>query len=233
MGCTSCGIRNCKPDLISPHIPPRGVGWRLVGWPDFVPDSLKNRVGQNPTWDGNHPNVVIDKIRNFLKVNGVKVESVKLCQWANEQWCAADPDRCKKANTEASRLAQQRKDGYAADPMDWATPFWKVWNVAVSDSTRPDNEARAVIDLFVDAARVLVSSQLGCHTCAAHFEKLLEEYPTGKIDNWTEARVWLWRVHNESRDNKKTVSYAEIASIYGWEELTDEQVLAIVNDLRA
>lgn len=233
MGCLdgNCPGSTCKPDLISPHIPPAKVGWRLVGWPDFVPDSLRSSYGANPTWEGNTHQQVIDAIRNVLKTNRVKIDSGALCRWANDQWCAADPVRCQKVRGKVESIEVQRSRGLFGSQMLWATSFWQLWNVAVSDANRPEHEVSGTMERFVEIARSLLSGDSGCTKCAEHFEELQAAYPIEKVTTWRQARVWLWHVHNSSRDSGKIVPYGDIARIYQWETLTEPQVAEIVASL--
>jgi hypothetical protein len=236
MGCLdgNCAGQICKPDLISPHMPPRRSGWKLVGYPEFVPELFRAKYGANPTWNGNTPDQVMQNITFVLKTNGVKIELAMLCQWANEQWCAADPDRCRVARSKDSKLAAQRSYALVGETMQWATPFWQVWNVGVSDTNRENLYARPTMEGFIETALHLVNGQNGCPKCAKHFSELLLAYPPAKINTWVQARVWLWRVHNESRDSKRVVPYYEIAKIYGWDLLEDAEVLRIIEEeLRA
>lgn len=240
MGCLdgNCAGSFCKPILISPHMPPKRVGWRLSGWPDFVPEIFRSKYaaqnGSEPVWDGNSAEASIGQVVDVLVANGVLVEKEELCRWANDQWCAADPDRCKAAQGKSGRLAEKRTFGYFGESMQWATPFWKLFNVALSDQHRPDSEARQTVELFAEAATHLVEGQSGCSKCAKHFRELQSRYPIGKITSWKQARVWLWRVHNESRDSGRAVPYHEIARIYGWLSLEPTEVLRIVEEeLRA
>lgn len=233
MGCLdgNCSGQTCKPDLISPHIPPAKVGWRLVGWPDFVPDSLRSTYGENPTWEGNTHQQVVDGIRRVLKTNGVKIDAGALCRWCNDQWCAADPARCQKIRGKVDSIETQRSRGLFGSQMLWATAFWQLWNVAVSDSDRPESEIQSVMGGFIAQARHLLSGDSGCTKCAEHFEELQSAYPVAKVTTWRNARVWLWHVHNSSRDSGKIVPYADIAKIYQWEPLSDSHVAEIVTSL--
>lgn len=235
MGCLdgNCSGSTCKPDLISPHIPPAKVGWRLEGWPDFVPDSLRSSYGANPTWEGNTHQQVIDAIRNVLKTNRVKIDSGALCRWANDQWCAADPVRCQKVRGKVESIEVQRSRGLFGSQMLWATAFWQLWNVAVSDSNRAESEIQSVMGGFIAQARHLLSGDSGCTKCAEHFPELLAAFPIEKVTTWRQARVWLWHVHNSSRDSGKIVPYGDIAKIYQWETLTEPQVAEIVEGLKA
>lgn len=215
-------------------MPPKRAGWRLTGYPDFVPQMFREKYAENPIWNGNSPSEVVNHIKTVLLANGVKIDKVALCEWANEQWCEADPERCNTAQGKGSRLASRRANGYMAEPMQWATPFWKVWNVGISDANRDQSEARPTMELFADAAVHLVGGESGCPKCAKHFRELLAKYPLAKVNNWRQARVWLWRVHNESRDSGRTVPYHEIAKTYGWESIEPAEVLRIVEEeLRA
>lgn len=236
MGCLdgNCTGSVCKPDLVSPHFPPAKVGWRLVGWPDFVPAHFRKTYGENPVWHGNTSDGTVNEIVSVLKSNRIKIDKAALCAWANAQWCAAAPDRCKSAQSKGSRIASQRKAGLVGEAMLWATPFWRIWNVAFSDSNRDPSEIGPTLDAFVAIARHLVSGDHGCWKCEKHFRELLETYPPGKVSTWRNARVWLWRIHNESREHGRTAPYVEIATIYGWEELENAEVMRIVEEeLRA
>lgn len=240
MGCLdgNCSGSFCKPILISPHMPPKRVGWRLTGWPDFVPidfrEKYQSQTGGVPVWDGNSADQAVSALVDVLLANNILVEKEALCEWANDQWCAADPDRCKAAQGKGGRLAEKRNIGFFGESMQWATPFWKLFNVALSDQHRPDTEARPTVELFVQAATHLVEGQSGCTKCAKHFRELQSRYPAAKINSWLQARVWLWRVHNESRDSGITVPYHEIARTYGWVSLEPAEVLRIVEEeLRA
>jgi hypothetical protein len=236
MGCLdgNCSGQICKPDLISPHMPPSRSGWRLVGWPDFVPEIFQAKYGYSPTWNGNDHSQVIQQIIHVLKSNGIAVDTEALCQWANAQWCAADPDRCRGSKSTDSKLGAQRNSALIGTTMQWATSFWRVWNVAVTSTVRADSEALPLMEEFIEIGRSLVAGRSGCQKCAKHFESLLIAYPPVKIRTWRQARVWLWRVHNESRDSKKVVPYYEIAKIYMWDLLEDVEVLRIIEEeLRA
>lgn len=235
MGCLegNCAGESCKPDLISPHIPPARVGWRLVGWPEFVPESFRSKFGENTTWNGNSYAEVLSGIRRVLKTNGVKIDSGALCRWANDQWCAADPTRCQKVRGKVESIETQRSRGLFGSQMLWATAFWQLWNVAVSDANRPESEIQSVMGGFIAQARHLLSGDSGCTKCAEHFEELLPAYPIEKVTTWRQARVWLWHVHNSSRDSGKIVPYADIAKIYQWETLAEPQVAEIVEGLKA
>ena len=235
MGCLdgNCSGVTCKPDLVSPHFPPKVNGWRLVGWPDFVPVKFRELLGgQSVTWEGNTHTSVINSILRILKANKVAIVKEELCAWANAQWCASDPDRCRSMSSSSARLELQRQSGLVANEMLWATPFWRLANVSVS-SPQPDSEARGMIELLATQAKALLAGEFGCSKCAAHFDLLSAKYPTDRILTWKQARVWLWQVHNESRDSGKVVPYSEIATIYGWEQLTDSEIAAIILSLTA
>lgn len=235
MGCLdgNCEGQICKPDLISPHMPPKRTGWKLVGWPDFVPDAFRDKFGHSPVWNGNDHSQVIQQIVHVLKSNGIAVDNDALCQWANAQWCAADPARCRSSQPKGSKLMAEKNRGLVGDTMQWATAFWQLWNVAVSDRNRPDSQVRATMEGFIETARHLLTGQSGCSKCARHFGELLEAYPVEKAGTWREARVWLWNVHNQSRDSKKIVPYVKIAEIYGWDSLPAAEVAQIVEALKA
>ena len=232
MGCLdgNCSGETCKPDLISPHIPPKGSGWRLVGWPDFVPSSLRSTFGENPTWGGNTHQQVIESIRQVLRRNGVAIDKAALCRWANDQWCAADPQRCVKARGTSETIEAKRSGGFFGSQMLWATPFWRLWNVAVSDANPDPAGVQSVMGGFIAQARHLLAGDSGCSKCAGHFEELLSAFPIDRVQTWNQARVWLWHVHNSSRDSGKVVPYGEIAKIYGWEALGDAEVSRIVSE---
>lgn len=229
----NCGGEKCKPDLIPQHIPPAKVGWRLSGWPAFVSSSLRSTFGENPTWEGNSHSSVLDGIRHVLKSNGVKIDNGALCRWANDQWCAADPVRCQKVRGKVESIEVQRSRGLFGSQMLWATAFWQLWNVAVSDSNRSEEDVQFVMRDFVEIAKHLLSGDSGCTKCAEHFPELLAAFPIEKVTTWRQARVWLWNVHNQSRDSGKIVPYADIAKIYQWETLTEPQVAEIVASLAA
>ena len=234
MGCLdgNCSGETCKPDLVSPHIPPRGVGWRLVGWPDFVPSAFRKTYGLNPTWEGNTHQQVIESIRQVLRQNGIAINRGELCRWANDQWCAADPQRCVKVRGASSALSleEKRSRGLFGSQMLWATSFWQLWNVAVSDANPDPSQVQPVMRRFIEIALPLLSGDSGCAKCAGHFEELLSAFPIDRVQTWKQARVWLWHVHNSSRDSGKVVPYGEIAKIYGWEALGDAEVSRIVSE---
>lgn len=235
MGCFdgNCSGEICKAEIRSPQFPPALVGWKLIGWPDFVPVKFRELLGgDSKTWEGNTHKDVIAEIVRILNVNSIPVDKTALCAWANEQWCAADPTRCKSSRTPNARLEVQRRAGLVDEKMAWATPFWKIANVAVSGD-RPDAEARGAIEYLVTIASLMLNGEFGCVKCKEHFALLQSQFPPDRIMTWREARVWLWHVHNASRDSGKVVSYSDIAKIYGWESLTDAEISQILSSLSA
>lgn len=235
MGCLdgNCSGEICKPDLRSPQFPPALVGWILVGWPDFVPVKFRELLGgDSKTWGGNTHRDVIAEIVRILKANSIPVDKAALCAWANEQWCAADPTRCKSTRTLSVNLEVARHAGLVDEQMAWATPFWKVANVAVS-SQRPDAEARGAIEYLVTIASLMLAGEFGCVKCKEHFTLLQSQFPPERITSWREARVWLWHIHNASRDSGKVVFYSDIAKIYGWGALTEAEISQTISALSA
>lgn len=228
----NCSGVTCRPDVISPHMPPRNGGWTLRGYPDFVPENFRSRYGSNPVWQGNTHTDVIGAFTSVMKANGVPVDKAALCLWANEQWCQADPSRCNNARSREVRLAARRNESLIASKMQWAKSFWRVWNVAMSDHGRPEESAFYIVGVFIEAARHLISGNAGCANCKKHFEELLVEYPPERITNYQQARVWLWRVHNASRENLTPTAYYDIAKIYGWDLLSDEDLSEVIEGLR-
>lgn len=238
MACVGCGTTNtCDPDIQSPHIAIKG-GWGLSGWPPFVSDAFKANYQSstgiaNPSWPGNTHTDVLNAIKQVLNANSVSIDHETLCSWANEQWCQRDPGRCLSSGSKDSTLAAQRNASLIGDSMQWATPFWRIWNVAVSDNLRHETEALPIMERFINLAKYLVTGDAGCSRCYEHFTQLLEIYPVERIGSFKQARVWLWRIHNESRENKKPTPYYDIAKIYGWDLLSDEEIFEIINQLRA
>lgn len=214
----------------------------MTGWPPETPQHFRDVWHSHngaalPRWEGNSAQEAFDSIFQLLNVaNGISLDRSEVCAWANEQWCQRDPSRCRTSSSQDLRLVAQRNASYVGDSMQWATPFWKMWNAALIDGEgREDGTPAGVMGMFVNVALWLVSGSLGCvDPCFKHFKQLLEQYPVENIGSWRSARVWLWRVHNESRSSGRTVPYYEIAKINSWEQLTDEEIHEIIEgELRA
>lgn len=240
MGCTSpSGCHSgCKSPLRPKNEPPPG-GWKLYGWPDFVPAEFIAKweyTNGRALWHGNSVTETLGLITRVLNSNPEvpPYSRIELCDWAREQWCAAAPDRCLSSGANL-KLAKQRRSHNVLEAMAWAPEFWRSWNLAVSDQEKSEAEAQGIMHNFCAIAVSMLSGSYGCADCLDHFLGFVGEHPIERIHSFRQARVWLWRVHNESKKDIsgfQPIKYGVIADIYEWDHLTDSEVLEVIAQLQ-
>lgn len=196
-----------------------------------MPDDLAAMMPEDEVWKSGDQGFMgpVNKITSFLQKNSVAVDDelmAEIWEWANAQWCAKDPKRCR------GKKVSKRPAEKVGTPtqMHWAGGFWTVWNAAIS---APVADPVQLNQRFIWLAWTNLSGPWGCRRCAKHFRLHLADFPVERGDDITKARVWLWHVHNLTRENLKPVPYAVIAKRYGWADLTDAELAAILKDLKA
>lgn len=226
MGCAS---GNCwdkfafriKPD----YRPPQG-GWQLKELPASIEERLRwawrKRSGRSANNNGFQ---AIDEAVAFLRQNGVAVTpALKLLmgQQADEQWCAAEPSRCRGSSISQPEEPPATAEVVAAKPvsMAWASEFWKSMNrMLASDSDTPTER----LVRWTQSALDLVESEAGCITCAEHWRSLLERFPPTLAKTNDAARVWAWRAHNYSREGKPPTALQDVVQGWNWPAITGER----------
>lgn len=191
-----------------------------------------------PIWHGVNPSGSIGLLTRVLDSNPEipPYTQGEVCAWAQAQWCAAAPDRC-KASSKKLKASAAKKAHNVFEAMDWAPEFWRTWNVAVSDFDKADDQAQNIMTSFVEAAFQMLTGSFGCPECLDHFRGFVNAFPLENIFNFRQARVWLWKAHNDSKSEIPgfvPVPYSQIALIYDWELLSDAEVSQVINqELRA
>lgn len=222
-----CGSMNFTCELVPNYYPPRALGgWQLIGVPPGTPELVAALMEEGKKWKGQTFNEPVNKVLQFLQSQGVETTTAveqAVWAWANAQWCAKDPPRCPK------KLVSARAEGEVGKPipMSWAGDFWETWNLALSSPGDPVLINRS----FIFAAGILLSGPHGCPDCARNWPRHLAEWPYQLADDQLKARVWLWHVHNLTREGQKPTSYNLIAARYGWTQLPSSALTAVLNSL--
>lgn len=226
MACGPDCWKGWTPSIIQPYTPPKG-GWGLVGVPPGTPSETAALMTGEERWDGGTGqhgyNKPIQLIIQWLeREQGVDVDKALLNQihdWADAQWCGRDPDRCKKKTLSSAHMLH---------PMWWAKHFWQTWNAALIDTLHPVAANQAMV--LVGTA--MVRGADGCEKCSRNWDRHMAEYPYQKATTLDTARVWLWKIHNLTRQDKAPTPYSTIAKRYGWKLYSDSELKAIVAQLK-
>lgn len=171
---------------------------------------------------GPTPQSVVAFLVNWRTNNNLPPNADDVWQVANHIWCARAPSRCpgwEASNAPAIAGAGRR----ILRPLDYGPWLWQYFNTfgVVFDKGRflaAVDQARAMLDPQQDA---------GCALCYNHFAHALRDYPPQKVTNRQAAAVWVWTVHNLANDHAEhpRQSFSSIARRFGWEPLTDAEVL--------
>jgi len=200
----------------------------LLGIPPGTPPETAALMTGDERWAGGtgqhgyrHPIQLIEKW--LEEQQGVTVTNELLNQirnWADAQWCAADPDRCQKRTMSSNETSH---------PMWWAKHFWPTWNAALIDTVHPV----ALNQAMVLVATSLVRGEDGCEKCARNWDRHLVEFPYEKAQDMDTARVWLWHIHNLTRQDKAPTPYSTIAKRYSWKPFSPAELKEIITKLKA
>lgn len=215
------------PDIIPKNTPPKG-GWGLVGIPPGTPDAVAVLMPQDERWGGDGYSGPINRVVKFLLNQGVTITpalEAEIWEWANAQWCAKSPDRC-RGKKQSRRTAQEI--GHPT-PMHWAVGFWQAWNAALAGNADPIRVNQSMVMM----AKTLIRGPYGCAKCSKHWEENLAAFPVDRAQDITQARVWLWHVHNLTREGLRPTPYNQIARVYQWQELGKEELKLILAELAA
>jgi hypothetical protein len=232
MGCGANCREIWKPELIRSNRPPRG-GWRIEELPlDLQPQfQFAWEARKKGQVDSGH-NAVEEAI-SFLKVNGIKVTSEirsSIQEAANDQYCKNDPSRCTKKAKHSPQAVDQRQVTQAArTQMMWAGGFWITTNILAAGNFPNPAE---VFDRMARYALDLLATPAGCEYCHGHWRLILEHCPpTECIKSMEHARVWLWRAHNATRDNKAPIPFQKVAHAWKWPAITDIRLEALLTEM--
>lgn len=226
MACTGC-TDSWTPTIKQPYYPPKG-GWGVVGIPPGTPAETAALMSGNERWEGGTGQhgyekpiqLIIQWLQREQNVTVTQALESQIREWANAQWCAKDPGRCTKKTLNGST---------AIRPMAWAESFWKTWNSALVDTIHPVTLNQSMILV----ATGLIRGPDGCERCARNWDRHLVEFPYERADTLEKARVWLWHVHNLTRENKTPTPYEKIAKKYAWKSLTEAQLQVIISELKS
>lgn len=233
MGCGAHCRELWTPAIIRPKNPPRS-GWRLIQ----LPETLRAQYGF--AWESRRKTTVesghaaVEEAVGFLRVNGLPTTTelrIMLQDAANEQYCASDPNRC-NAKAKISKAQAARKEQAkvtARTQMMWAGGFWITTNILAAGNFPNPGQ---VFGTMANYALELLSTPAGCEHCRGHWERILDYAPPEqKILSMDHARVWLWRVHNATREDKDPTPFKKVAIAWKWPVLSDEQVSALTHEM--
>ena len=183
--------------------PPEG-GWSLRDLP-VGDDTIKAAwVAMNKEASGSVD--AIFQAEKFLKTNGVENVRPVLEEYAVDQWCRPDPWRCRGYNPDAPLSEGPR--------LPWARAMWESSNEQLNDSVA-DTDAGATLYAIVENLTTAIEGPQGCPKCAAHWQDWTTSNPP-VVHSLSDARVWLWKAHNHTRENKAPVPFEEIALKFSW-----------------
>ncbi len=234
MGCSSGNCHgnhgNWIPSIFPADVPPKG-GWTLKGLliDARIPPEVQTSY-RDATWPGQRWNEPLDGIFFALERAGVQLTNglrQAIRQWANEIWKARDPSRVVEPRPQFESFNGPAPE--IAPKMRWSRNFWELANLALTG----DSVNLQVIQALKVLARVLLSGPQGCPACENHFETHLAAFPVENIHSLTQARVWLWHIHNLAKPMHQPVPYATIAEQNGWTPLSANAVKSILQKLKA
>lgn len=210
--------------------PPRG-GWKIVTLPARFEDRDLRFAweARKPRINGDHKSAV-EEMATFLRKNGHKDNKElrrEILEHGERQWRAREPHRFAKNSALSS--AQQKPKTAATRKMGWARNFWETSNALLaSDLDDPLGALLAIVHI----GKNLVKGKTGCEHCAEHFARLMAKYPPTKTNgSIRHARVWLWRIHNASREGLPPTPYAQIALAWNWPRLTPVEIHGILGEM--
>lgn len=225
----SCGTHcreTWKAPLRRPNRPPKG-GWAI----NQIPLLIQQQAALQFAWESRKPRAVssaheaVEEMISFLRVNAVTVTTQIREQIQNEaalQYCAAEPTRCSMIKSAAPGHQPVKASQAARAQMMWAGGFWITANILAA-GTFPN--PGATFDRMAWYALDLLSTPAGCEHCHGHWTRVLEYAPPlERITSMAHARVWLWRAHNASREERAPTPFKKVAQAWKWPELSDAQV---------
>lgn len=220
MSCLSGDCGSWSPPIITPEIPIRG-GWYLIGLPPCVPENLsKHHV--NRRFTGSTHNEAIASVAKILRNNDVQSCGLtELREWATNQWVGRDPKRSKYPNACSPEFIDFSKE---------AKKFWENWNRRFSDQ---EQDLGLLMAAFIaDAKSFIASPKFGCPDyCAKNFPKHLEAYPPENVATMLHAQVWLWKIHNLTREGMHPTPYGDVARKFQWPVMADVLVAEYLKEL--
>lgn len=231
-----CGV-NCrevwKPELTRPNRPPRG-GWRLETLPPQVVAQYQFawEARKKGTVDSAHN--AVEETVSFLRTQGVQITTelrTAIQDALNDQYCANDPQRCtKKAKHSPAAVSRRVPAQLARNQMMWAGQFWITANILAGGNFPNPG---ATFDRMAWYALDLLSTPQGCEHCHGHWTRVLEYAPPlERITSMEHARVWLWRAHNASREEKKPIPFQKVAEAWKWPDLSDARVNELLTEMK-
>lgn len=221
MSCLDGDCGGWNPPIITPEIPIKG-GWALYGLPDGAPERLASHY-RNHKFNGSNHEQVLKNIIKVLRANSVDLRIEDIRKWATEQWLARDPNRSKYGKGVVPDIPNFR---------DEAKKFWEGWNRRFSDI---DSNVPLLIEAFVADAKSFISSpKFGCpDVCAKNLPAHLEAFPPENVHTILHAQVWLWKIHNLTREGLSPTDYGSVARKFKWPVMANAQARAYTEELRA
>lgn len=184
--------------------PPEG-GWKIQSLPDEA-ESLRFAWAAHPDVPEN-PESAFITLLDFLALNGFS--SPEITKWAYtagpRQWCSVHPERCDKK----WRPEKAGKTRF----FPWARKVWEDFNNALHDG---QDDVRRALEINTAIATALISSPSGCPHCSTHWTQVLSENPPPLDGTLAEARQWLVKVHNLTREGHDPVPFETIAAKFNW-----------------
>lgn len=204
-----CAHPGCKPaadtfQLKGPAGKPPQTGWALLELP--IEDSAIKSAWQTYRTVASGPTDAVYQAEKFLKVNGIEGMKAVLESYAVDQWCRPEPWRCRGYDPDAPVATHPN--------LPWAKAMWEDSNKALNDSV-DDADAPATLGALVQNLTSAIEGPEGCPKCAGHWSQYLKGHPP-VVAGLAEARQWLWKAHNHTREGKVPVPFEEIAAKFNW-----------------
>lgn len=197
-------------------------GWALKSVPSSVTTDELQFAWASVKRSASSPNAAVKQMEQFLRINGIDITpelSLEIMEQADMQYCSAEPSRCPSRlikRSPAMKVSEGRPD------LPWARGFWEAFNVLVA-TDQPD--PATAVDRMALTALALISGVAGCQKCADHWRSVYDAAPPmTTIQSNNDARVWVWRAHNISRQRQQPVPFEVIARKWQWAPLTDGEV---------
>lgn len=214
-----------------PYQPPPG-GWCGKELPPFVKDEcLRWAWKSRSKAQNNSPEQAVEEVGAFLRQNGgifTPEHKWLTSEHFDAQWCAADPDRCTQrmqVETESPVIPMD----LPKSTMSWSRRFWETWNTLMaSDHANPAD----VTHRWAVNALDLTASDVGCKHCHAHWQQLLHAHPPmAVIKSNPHARVWLWDMHQRTREGLPPIPYHDIQIGWRWPRISGQEVSRLLQEM--
>lgn len=214
--------------VVRPYEPPPS-GWTLRELPPFITEErLRWAWRQRQISQNNSPEAAINEVSSFLRQNGLPFTASNkwdTSEFADNYWCSLAPSRCSpRPQTEAEPQSTVPIMELPKTTMTWAGRYWALTNTMfASDWDNPAEE----LDRIARVGLTLTRSDAGCKECHEHWKGLLEAFPPlSCVKDSADARCWLWRAHNFSRQGKPPTPLQDVVRGWQWPAISPQDAVA-------